>query len=64
MNITPQEADSLFDAALDVLNNVDNVMESDDGLLRMTIHKAEWDALTDATCAIIKANPRRRKAFA
>lgn len=62
MNITPQEADTLFDTALDVLNNVDNVMESEDGLLRMTIYKAEWEAFSDAVAAVIKANPKKRKA--
>lgn len=58
MNITPQEASALFDAALDVLNNIDNVAEFENHI-QLTIPKDEYEALVTATSTIIKGNHRK-----
>lgn len=57
MNITPQEADTLFDTSLAVLNNVDNVTEFD-GHIRLTVPREEYEAFSDAVAACIKAQHR------
>lgn len=61
MTITEYEAHKLFDSALDLLNNVDDVTEKL-GLTTLTVHTEHYEALIQAVSTVMRGNSARRRA--
>ena len=59
MTILPHEANKLFDTALDVLNNVDDVSYHG-ALVTLTLHSDLYEALISAVSDVMRANHAKR----
>ena len=59
MTILPHEANKLFDTALDVLINVDDVSYHG-ALVTLTLHADLYEALISAVSDVMRANHAKR----